>query len=108
MFVGIEDYEYEKPQQVIINAWLDVAINTTNLKADNIEDVYNYVSLKQDIERITSSGHIGLIENLAEQIADSALTNEMVLSCRVSVQKPEVFKELESVGVEITKERLSS
>ncbi len=107
MLIGIDDSEKITPQDVIINAELDVECKISDLKSDNIDDVSNYVALKNDIEKIASSGHIGLIENFAEQIADSALTNSMVKKCRIYVQKPEVFAELDSVGIELTKERVS-
>ena len=107
MLIGIDESEKVTPQEVIINAELDVNCNTNDLKADNIDDVYNYVALKNDIEKIASQGHIGLIENFAEQIADSALSNYMVQKCSVYIQKPEVFSELDSVGIELTKERVS-
>jgi len=58
------------------------------------------------IEAIANKGHIGLIENFAEQIADCALTNAMVKRCRIYIQKPDVFSNLDSVGVELTKERV--
>ena len=106
MLIGIDDSEKITPQEVIINAELDVECKLENLKADNIGDVYNYVALKNDIEAIANKGHIGLIENFAEQIADCALTNAMVKCCRIYIQKPDVFSNLDSVGVELTKERV--
>ncbi|MBL4588974.1 MAG: dihydroneopterin aldolase [Alphaproteobacteria bacterium] len=106
MLIGIDDSEKITPQEVIINAELDVECKLENLKADNIGDVYNYVALKNDIEAIANKGHIGLIENFAEQIADCALTNAMVKRCRIYIQKPDVFSNLDSVGVELTKERV--
>ncbi|MGB1076903.1 MAG: dihydroneopterin aldolase [Bdellovibrionales bacterium] len=107
MLIGIDEHEYHTPQEVIINAWLDVHINDTNLKADNINDVYNYVDLKREIETIANRGHIGLIENFAEQIADSALKDTMVSKAVIQIEKPEVFNNCDSVGVTITKETSS-
>ncbi len=106
MLIGIDESEKVTPQEVIINAELDVECKLENLKADNIDDVYNYVALKNDIEAIAKKGHIGLIENFAEQIADCAFTNATVKRCRIYIQKPDVFSNLDSVGVEITKERV--
>ena len=106
MLIGVDEHEYHTPQQVIINAKLETRINTKSLKDDNINDVYNYVALKRSIEAIAESGHIGLIENFAEQIADCALQDPKVIKASIYVEKPEVFSNCDSVGVEITKGRL--
>jgi dihydroneopterin aldolase len=57
------------------------------------------------VRAVIETGHINLVETLAEQIAGLALFDNRVLSARVRVEKLQVMKDAESVGVEIERRR---
>ncbi len=105
MFIGIDEHEKLVPQPVIISVWLDIKFEISHFKNDDISEVYNYVDLKQEIEKISAQGHINLLETFAEKIVNCALEHPMVQKCRVYVEKPQVFDNVESIGFEMTRER---
>ena len=57
------------------------------------------------IRKIVATGHINLVETLAELIADRCLEDPRVKKVKVRVEKMDVFADATSVGVEI--ERLN-
>ena len=57
------------------------------------------------IRYVISSGHINLVETLADRIAQTCLEDRRVQSVKARIEKLDVFKEAESVGVEIERNR---
>ena len=64
-------------------------------------DVVCYEQALGRIKGIVADGHIGLVETLAERIADICLQDTRCRSARVRVEKLDAFDDVESVGVEI-------
>ena len=69
-------------------------------------NVVCYEGLVSGVRNIVDSGHVGLVETMAEEIADMCLDDIRVRSVRVRVEKLDIFDNAESVGVEI--ERFNS
>lgn len=102
--IGIYDFEKVKPQRVIIN--IDLAVAEAGGSIDeNIDNVVSYEHLVRNAESLVASGHIQLVETLAERIAASCLEDERVLAARVRVEKPDIFANARSVGIEIERRR---
>ena len=57
------------------------------------------------IRAMVASGHVNLVETLAERIADIFLSDPRVDAVRVRVEKLDIFADAESVGVEIERAR---
>ena len=55
---------------------------------------------KQAAER-TSQGHINLQETLCDDVARMLLAHPHVMAVRVSTEKPDVYEDCDSIGVEI-------
>ena len=55
------------------------------------------------IKNIINSGHIPLVETLANKIAIKCLKDKRILKIDIMIEKLEPFKEAESVGVKITR-----
>jgi dihydroneopterin aldolase len=53
------------------------------------------------VREIVASGHVQLIETLAERIAEVALEDRRVAGVRVRVEKLDVYADAASVGIEI-------
>ena len=102
--LGIHDYEKTGPQRVIINIDLSVKESAEPLK-DDISNVVSYERVVDHVKEIVATGHVHLVETLAEMIAQRCLENPWVTGVRVRVEKPDIFPDAASVGVEI--ERLS-
>jgi dihydroneopterin aldolase len=102
--IGVWSHEKGKTQKVKIN--VDLIVQETDQHHDDqLENVVCYNDIVLGIRKIISSGHINLVETLAEQIADLSLRHRDVISARVRVEKLEAIPEAASVGVEIDRHR---
>ncbi len=103
--IGIHHHEKENHQRVRIN--LDLAVDESGQSInDDIDNVICYEQLAEGVGDIVGRGHVNLVETLAENIAAMCLEDSRVRSARVRVEKLDILKDAESVGVEI--ERFNS
>jgi len=102
--IGVHRHEKRRQQPVRINIDLTVKESSQPLD-DRVENVVDYETLVKGVRALIGAGHINLVETLAEQIAGLALSDNRVLSTRVRVEKIQVMKDAESVGVEIERRR---
>ena len=104
--IGVHGHEKTGKQRVRIN--LDLAVREGNTAAieDDLANVVCYEEVVSRIRRLINSGHVNLVETLAERIAALCLQDRRVRVARIRVEKLEVFPDATSVGVEI--ERFSA
>ena len=98
--IGIYDHEKEHVQKILVNIDLSVTEETVPLN-DDYDNVVCYEKVVNGIKNIVDSGHVELVETLAEKIADINLIDPRVLAVRVRVEKLEAIENTTSVGVEI-------
>ncbi len=98
--IGIHAHEKAAPQRIRFNLDLAVREGGGGL-GDDIANVVCYEQLVAGINEIIDHGHVGLVETLAERVADMCLGDARVRSARVRVEKLDIFDNAESVGVEI-------
>ena len=90
--IGIYEHERLAPQRVRIN--VDLAVSeTVGDTGDDIANVYNYEEVINGTKAVISSGHIDLVETLAEEIAAHCLKDARVEDVRVRVEKLDVYAE---------------
>ena len=99
--VGAYAYEQDKPQNVRFN--VDITAARLGRPASDMRDVLSYDVIMDAIRIVVASGHIPLVETLAERIAACLLEYPRVTSVTVRVEKLEVGPG--AVGVEIIRER---
>ena len=98
--IGINDWEREKNQDILINITLSGDLRAAG-KSDKIEDTINYRTLtKKIIEHVEGSARY-TVEALAADIAKLCLGTEGVQRAQVRVEKPGALRFAKSVGVEI-------
>ena len=102
--IGVHKHEQRKPQRIRINVDLAVREGGRN-RADRLTDVVYYEDVTDRIRAIVASGHVNLVETLAENIADICLADPRVEAARIRVEKLDIFPDAESVGVEIERSR---
>jgi dihydroneopterin aldolase len=102
--IGVYDFEKERLQRVRITAELVVS-DEPDVTADDLRGVLNYEPIVAGIKAIATTGHINLVETLAERIIDFCLVERRVAAARVVVEKLDVFPEAQSVGVTIERRR---
>lgn len=98
--IGIHPHEKKTKQKILINILLNSPYERESVN-DKIENVVSYEHIVNRIKKLVNSGHIGLLETLAEKVAEICLRDKRVLDARVSIEKLEVFAETKSVGIEI-------
>jgi dihydroneopterin aldolase len=102
--IGIYIHEKENPQPIRIN--LDLAVKANmNANKDRLADVVSYEEIADGVRKLIASGHVNLVETLAQQIADMCFSHKRVQTVRVRVEKLAVFEDAVSAGVEIERHR---
>ena len=106
-FIGIHDFEKKKKQKIAISLSLDVADNISEIE-HKIENFVSYEHIVSDIKTILKEGHIDLLETLGEKIVDLCFKDKRVQTINIKLEKLEVFKEANSVGIEIFRKKTSN
>lgn len=101
--IGISPAERNRQQDVLIdiNVFVDLALAG---RSDDVKDSVNYRELRERTSELVSGKEFGLLENLAEVIADMVLSSHPVKSVVVRVRKGKYSTE-PSIGVEISRDR---
>ena len=97
--IGVHPHEYNACQRVRIN--LDLAITDKAGGSDDLASVVDYEALIIRARHIVTTGHVKLVESLAERLALACLDDTRVVSARVRVEKLDVFADAAASGVEI-------
>jgi dihydroneopterin aldolase len=102
--IGVHPHEHAAPQRVRVNLDLGV-IDQGAPEGDSLAGVVDYAQLVQRVRSSTESGHVNLVETLAERLASLCLEDARVRSARVRIEKLDALADVAAVGVEI--ERLN-
>ncbi len=100
--IGINDWEREHPQDVVIN--LDLDFDTRQAAAsDDVDDTLNYRTLTKRVLELAEGSSFLLVEKLATEIARIAVIEFAADKVQVRVEKPGALRFARSVGVEIVR-----
>ena len=102
--IGINDWEREKEQDILINIVLTGDLSPAG-KSDRIEDTINYRTITKKIIAHIEQSKRFTVEALAEDIAQICLAADGVELAKVRVEKPGALRFATSVGVEIERSR---
>jgi FolB domain-containing protein len=102
--VGINDWEREKRQDILINLVLGVDLRQAGA-SDQIDDTVNYRTITKEIIQHVESSERFTVEALAHDLAAICLRQQGVSRARVRVEKPGALRFAGSVGVEIERTR---
>jgi FolB domain-containing protein len=98
--VGINDWEREKPQEILIN--ITVFTDTrAAAESDDLADCVDYRALAKKAQHYAETAARFTVEALANDIADICLEQKGVEKVIVRVEKPGAVRFSKSVGVEI-------
>ena len=105
IFIGIHNFEKKKKQRVRFN--IEVVTNP-NVKPDNKDllTILNYEDLVNKIKLLVKKQHHELIEDLAENIFEIIFQNSLVKKTIIKIEKLDIMKNSESVGIEFSKSRI--
>ena len=105
IFIGIHDFEKKKKQKVRFNIEVETNPNTKPSNKD-FSTIVDYETLVNKIKELVKKQHHELLEELAENIFKIIFQNKLVKKANVKLEKLNIIRESESVGVDITKNRL--
>jgi len=105
IFIGIHDFEKKKKQRVRFNIEVETNPNTKPSNKD-FSTIVDYETLVNKIKTLVKKQHHELLEELAENIFKIIFQNKLVKKANIKLEKLQILKESESVGVDITKNRL--
>jgi (5-formylfuran-3-yl)methyl phosphate synthase len=100
--IGVFAHEKGRRQRMRFNVEADVPRPAR--VSDDVADIVSYDIIIEAIRRAATSGHVKLVETMAERIAADTLADARVSRVKVRVEKLDVIEG--SVGVEI--ERIKS
>jgi FolB domain-containing protein len=104
--IGVNDWEREKPQEILINIEIFSDLMAAG-KSDDLTDSVNYRTIAKAALRAAETLERFTVEALAEDISAICLLEAHVLGVRVKVEKPGAVRFSDSVGVEIERGRVS-
>ena len=105
IFIGIHDFEKKKKQKVRFNIEVETNPNTKPSNKD-FSTIVDYETLVNKIKELVKKHHHELLEELAENIFKIIFQNKLVKKANIKLEKLHIMRESESVGVDITKNRL--
>ena len=105
IFIGIHNFEKKKKQRVRFN--IEVVTNP-NIKPNNkdLTTILNYEDLINKIKLLVKRQHHELIEDLAENIFEIIFQNRLVKKTSIKIEKLDIIKNSESVGIEFSKSKI--
>lgn len=99
--IGVHEFEKKGEQRVLVNVDLFIPLAESTPSADQLEEVVDYDFMRETIAKRMAQGHIHLQETLCDDVARSMLAHPKVRAVRVSTEKPDVYPDCDSVGVEV-------
>jgi FolB domain-containing protein len=102
--IGVNDWEREKPQEILINIVLFGDLRKAG-SSDDIRDTINYRTIAKKVQTHAETARRFTVEALAADLARLCLEEPGVQKVRLRVEKPGAVRFSRSVGVEIEREK---
>ena len=99
--IGVHDFEKKGEQRVLINVDLYVPLAISTPRDDQLREVLDYDFIRSTIAQRMARGHVHLQETLCDDVLALMLAHPNVRAARVSTEKPDVYPDCDSVGVEV-------
>ena len=100
---GFYPKEKKISQRLIFNLKVYTVKNV--YRDSRLEDVVDYDQIVKIIKNILIE-NINFLETLAEKIINKIFEDRRIIKINIKIEKPEAVSECDSVGYEITKERM--
>lgn len=100
--IGVYEFERKAKQRIIVDIEMDTNLQFAG-KSDNVADTLDYGKVVECMEEIASATEYQLVEALGEHMANSILTKFCPNSVTISINKPDILKNVDSVGITLTR-----
>lgn len=104
--IGIKHPERDIPQEILINVTLYKDLRCAGLK-DSIHDTINYSSVAKYLIKLVAESSFYTVEALASFLSNKLLDQFPAYAVRLRVEKTQVVKSAQRVGVEIFRKQLN-
>jgi len=104
-WIGLYRHEKVAPQTIEIDLEIALPAGSAVFKTRKVADTVDYGVVVERIRVLLAKERFGLVENLAERIADLILNDFESPRVKVSVTKLGVLREAQRVGVTIERSR---
>ena len=98
--IGVHEFEKKGEQRILINVDLYVPLAETTPTADHLDEVVDYDFIRSTFAERMALGHSHLQGTLCDDVMTAMLAHPKVRAVRVSTEKPDVYPDCDSVGVE--------
>jgi FolB domain-containing protein len=102
--IGVNDWEREKPQDILINIAISADLSAAG-ESDDISDSVNYKTIAKKAQAKAETAQRLTVEALAADIAKLCLEEPGVIKVRVKIEKPNAVRFARSVGVEVERSK---
>ena len=99
--IGIHAVEKEGAQRLALDIDLYVPLTLSTPRHDRIHEVIDYDFIRLTVRHRIEQGHVNLQETLVDDIARTLLAHPAVRAVRVASAKPDVYADVEAVGIEV-------
>ncbi|HQR21160.1 MAG TPA: dihydroneopterin aldolase [Burkholderiaceae bacterium] len=99
--IGIHAFEKEGAQRLALNVDVFVPLALSTPRHDRLHEVIDYDFIRLTIRHRIDQGHVNLQETLVDDIARTLLAHPAVRAVRVASEKPDVYPDVDAVGVEV-------
>lgn len=99
--IGVHAFEKQGAQRLALNVDLYVPLAVSTPRHDRIHEVVDYDFIRHTIRHRLAQGHVNLQETLVDDVARTLLAHPAVRAVRVASEKPDVYDDVEAVGVEV-------
>jgi dihydroneopterin aldolase len=106
--IGVYDSEHAGAQRLVVNVDLFVSLSASTPRRDRVEEVIDYDFVRATILQRLRRGHVNLQETLIDDLVEALLAHAGVVAVRVCTEKPDVYDDVEGVGIEVLKFKESS
>ena len=98
--IGFHEFEIGTPQRLLVTVeiWLD---DVSAPQADEPSGAWDYDYLRSEVRRLATARRYNLQETLAHAIFDHFAAMRGVKALRVATSKPDIYPDVQGVGVEI-------
>lgn len=103
--VGVPEEERNRPQKVVLDVVLELSLEAAG-NTDRLDLTVDYAQVVEEVRRRVGSGRFVLLERLAEEACQAALSDSRVQRATVKAKKfPQALQGLtDYVAVEMTRE----
>jgi dihydroneopterin aldolase len=105
--VGVYDHEQGRTQPIwiTITAWVKLQHSTPS--EDKLDEIVDYDFLRDTAIKKVRSTHHALLETLSDKILDSLMEHPLIDAILLQLEKPEIFADCHSIGIETYREKSS-